>query len=175
VVDVDWEYATRFGEFEFPRVTANVQLIDDPPALLQVVVEIADGAPAVVGIASHPRQPVLTGELLRRLPVANIARQTIALAAERRSGGQHSRRRPKQAKEFKQLARILRDGRGTRVTDETLRAVADVYRTAYASGASTRAAIEREFNVATSTAGRYISMARLRGFLPPTVERKARA
>jgi hypothetical protein len=175
IVRIDWEHTTRFGDLEFPRVTANMHLADDPPATVQVVVELAGGAPAVVEIVSLPDEAVLTGELLRRIPVAEIARQTVGITA-RKSSRRHALRTPADARrEAEHVARALRSGRGTRVTNETLRTAADVYRAAFAEGRPTREAVKDALNIAYSTAGRYISLARMRGFLPPTEERRANA
>jgi hypothetical protein len=65
-----------------------------------------------------------------------------------------------------------RRGRG-RITDQELRNVASVYRTAYLKREAPTAAVARELHVSRSTAGRYVHRARERGFLGPTRQRVA--
>lgn len=57
--------------------------------------------------------------------------------------------------------------RSGRVTDEDLRAVADVYLAATARGEPPVLAVEKEIGKSRPTAGRWVMMARERGFLPP--------
>lgn len=52
-------------------------------------------------------------------------------------------------------------------TDEALRAVAQIYRMAYICGDHPTKAVEGNLKLARSTAGRWVSLARERGFLGP--------
>ncbi|GGQ23713.1 hypothetical protein GCM10010140_62500 [Streptosporangium pseudovulgare] len=60
-------------------------------------------------------------------------------------------------------------------TDEALRAVAASYSLAYALGEPPAKGVERELGLATSTAGRWIKLARERGFLEIPAEKGRRA
>jgi hypothetical protein len=63
--------------------------------------------------------------------------------------------------------------RGTRVTDDELRRVADIYRAAHVAREAPTAAVAAQLHVSRSTAGRYVQQGRARGFLGPTRPRVA--
>jgi hypothetical protein len=60
--------------------------------------------------------------------------------------------------------------RGSRISDEVLKEVADVYQRASLRGSPVTYAVATEFCVSESTAGKRIMKARQRGFLPPAGE-----
>jgi hypothetical protein len=60
--------------------------------------------------------------------------------------------------------------RGSKIADDTLREVADVYQKATRLGSPVTRAVATHFHVSESTAGKRIMKARERGFLPPPGE-----
>ena len=60
--------------------------------------------------------------------------------------------------------------RGSQISDEVLKEVADVYQQASRRGSPVTYAVATEFHVSKSTAGKRIMKARQRGFLPPAGE-----
>ena len=60
--------------------------------------------------------------------------------------------------------------RGSRITDDTLQEIADVYQQAQRRGSPVTYAVASHFHVSESTAGKRIMKARERGFLPPAGE-----
>jgi hypothetical protein len=55
----------------------------------------------------------------------------------------------------------------TRLSDEHLQAVAEVYRTALATDGKAQKAVQTHWGIAHRSAGYWIATARARGFLPP--------
>lgn len=106
-------------------------------------------------IERRPGGPPVTGEALRRIQV-----QALVRAETRRS-----------------LASVLvGDPRQAAVAgpiDDTLRLVAEVYRIAYLCSDPPTATVAGRFGLPRSTAGRWVAMARARGFLGEVTERKA--
>lgn len=64
---------------------------------------------------------------------------------------------------------IIADG----PTDDALRLVASAYRLSYVAGDPPARSVQRLLGIPRSTTGRWIMLARKRGFLGPTEERKA--
>ena len=60
--------------------------------------------------------------------------------------------------------------RGSKITNDTLQEIADVYQQAQRRGSPVTRAVATHFHVSESTAGKRIMKARERGFLPPAGE-----
>ena len=60
--------------------------------------------------------------------------------------------------------------RGSKIADDTLQEIADVYQQAQRRGSPVTRAVATHFHVSESTAGKRIMKARERGFLPPAGE-----
>jgi hypothetical protein len=73
---------------------------------------------------------------------------------------------PELTRRLEEHRKASRPGRGTRLSDEYLQVVADVYKAALASGSrSPTADVSKQLNTARSNAGRYVAEARRRGIL----------
>jgi hypothetical protein len=66
-----------------------------------------------------------------------------------------------------------RPRRGSPITDANLNAVAERYREALERGDPPTQSVARELNVARSTAARWVTKARERGFLGPALQGRA--
>ncbi len=108
----------------------------------------------------RPGEDPVTTEGLREIPVARLLR----IAAERLLAGPDGKDKMRPA-----FPRVLEDG----PTNDALLHVAGMYRLAQACGEPPTKAVEDRFNLARSTAGRWISMARRKGLLSPTTPGKA--
>jgi hypothetical protein len=129
--------------------------------------------------------PPLTGALMRTLALKEFTRRVVESAifvswgppgatpvwvkpsTFGRAGAEHVSRalRPQRSKQDGRLARAI--------TDEYLKDVARVYRTALGLGLNPVAAVKAELHVARSTAGRHVGLARKQGYLRPTTRGKA--
>ncbi len=111
--------------------------------------------------------PPVTGEILRAIPRA-LVREVVRrlMQVDLLSG----RRTPPAA----MLATPRpRDMAARGLSDEALMLTASIYRRAYVVGDAPARAVHEILGIPRSTAGRWIMLARQRGFLGPTEERKA--
>lgn len=116
----------------------------------------------------------ITGETLRSIPIARALRLVTAQLAEfaviqRREDGALVGIPPSD-EERRQIRSKYGDARrprrGSPVTEDNLRAVAEMYRDALRSGVrGPTQAVAKRMHVSRSTAGRWVSMARERGLL----------
>lgn len=151
----------------------SVEIRDDDAAgyKLRMVAVLENGRYVVdeLSVTRRAGGPPVTGEALRSIPVTNVLRTGVQkhfMRAER-TGGRTTRLTPVTMPD--DVAAITANG----PTDEALRWVADIYRAAYALGDSPTQAVEQDLQLARSTAGRWVSLARKRGFLDPAEPGKA--
>jgi hypothetical protein len=126
---------------------------------------VLTGGHYVVETMSVRRQaggPEISTDLLRRVPVSTLVRTAIMATAIEQGSWFHSA-------DPEDLQRELAKG----PTEENLRRIARVYRIAYLSGEAPTAAVATACALPRSTAGRWVRLARQRGFLGPTRERVA--
>jgi hypothetical protein len=162
----------RVGALEMPeRFTAWVKRADpmQPDVFLEVVVD--NGQPVCESVWCRRKEdgPSVTGSNLREIPVETVLRSAFRLVATGGSGGplgDDDERVLDQA--FASYRRsVEQKGRGRRLTDDHLQAVAYVYLSAEAMGAAPTEAVKQVFRLgARSTAARQVHLARERGFLP---------
>lgn len=145
-----------------------------PAAVLDVVVEDGRLVYDRVSFARFPGQPSIRSTDMRRR-IDGLKRQAaakIAAAVKRDADGrQWLVRNNETISEFLATyeGTVRERGRGIKVEDDTLREVATIYTTA--PHAPVRQ-IELKFHVSRSTANRYVSEARERGFLPKRERRQ---
>lgn len=140
------------------------------PFDLTVTVTLESGRFVCERLACARKQsgPPITTLRIRQVPVAAIAHQ-VANACLVHVDGES----PEQAVITPFSWEEVRHAAEQGPTDETLRGVALLYRFAYASWKPPAKAVMDELGLPRSTAGRWISMARRRGYLGTTRERKA--
>ncbi len=132
-----------------------------------VVIVVVPAAGRLVARSVEVRQrddgPPVTGEAIRAVPVAGLVRQAsghvLSVDSTHPDGQAH------------QLSRRTIDKAGVErlrqagPTDETLDWVAYIYRLALMLGTPPTGTVERDLELPRSTAGRWVAMARERGFL----------
>jgi hypothetical protein len=146
-----------------PRFTATFERDrdDDPPYEGEFTAEFVDGRYEVAELTCRrveDGEPI-TGEGLRRLPIGYM----LALAA---SNYILEGRRIEGASEWTPFMGASPGDAKDGPTDDALRRVAIVYQLNLACGLAPTRAVEVTFELPRSTAGRWIAMARERGFLP---------
>lgn len=122
-------------------------------------------------------EPV-TREVLRNIPLRRLLNDAVAGASMKVTetlpdGAQVIE--PLTAAEREALDERFghRPRRGSPMTDANLRAVADRYKEALDRGDPPTQSVARELNVARSTAARWVTKARERGFLGPALKNRA--
>jgi hypothetical protein len=143
--------------------------IDDPecPILLEIHVAVVDGQPRCAELRCRPRPggPPVSSENLRRVPLARYVRESAALYSMRvvvYDAGQVLVSSTGTGDE-PLLARAAQQRPRQHMTDDLLRDVARVYSEA---GTKPTLAVMRRFYLSRPTAGRWVVLARKRGFLP---------
>ncbi len=131
------------------------------PYDLDLEVAVVEGRFVCTGFEARraPGGAAVTTEGLRRIPVATLVRlaaQKVAMRVEPGSGV--ATHEPMQFEDARQLA-------AAGPTDATLQYVAFHYQLAYALGDGPTMAVQERLGLARSTAGRWVDMARRRGFL----------
>ncbi len=136
-------------------VTLVIDEIDGRLGCTEITVRAADGR-------------TVSGTDLRTVPVATLVRMAAATLVRQTVGGGegHVTVVPYQPPEVD-----VRAG----ATDEVLRFIAASYSLAYALGEPPAKAVERDLGLAKSTASKWISIARERGFLEIPAEKGRRA
>lgn len=119
----------------------------------------------------------VTGETLRRIPLAHLAGVVLATAAWKVTGPttmQTGMARSERVEFYERHARGARRPRqGTPIADDTLRQVAGLYRAAYERGDPPTQTVADEMHVARSTAARWVTRARERELLGPALRGRA--
>lgn len=123
----------------------------------------------------------VTDETLREIHVAELAALALAEAARPYEPSAPGVVRmpifPAPADRERAYERFVEGARrprqGSRVDDETLSQVADLYRAAVAAGDPPTAMIGKTMNASRSTAARWVTKARERGFLGPALRGRA--
>jgi hypothetical protein len=160
---------------EGDRVTMTGQLPDTGHAI-RIVVEHRAGAYRVVSVTlDAPRGGEVTSAVLG-IPVKEAAMDALATAWSIFSATSDDTT-PADAERARHEyhADFMRKQRRRHLTDAFIKQVAEVHKAAEKSGAaSVTGAIEREYNVSTPQAERYVREARKRGFLPPSRRGKAK-
>jgi hypothetical protein len=115
-----------------------------------------------VAVRQRPDGPAVTGELLRKIPIARYIRGvgTEWWQTYSRHGQEISFADERLTDEKVELLRL----RGP--VDETLQWVARAYQMAVILGDAPLRAVEKSLDVPRSTAGRWVALARERGYLP---------
>jgi Family of unknown function (DUF6214) len=143
----------------------------------------SDGAARCVGLIVRPDEgEALTTDALRRIPLARMAKEAVAEAARSYTpvepGGEPIFRlisTPRDAHEafYESYVGTAREPRrGSPITDDNLHEVARVYREATKRGDPPTQAVASAMHVARSTAARWVTAARSRGFLGPAMRGK---
>ena len=154
--------------------------IDDEalPYLVEMDVRVEDGKPTceALKVARRPGGPPVTGEGIRKLPVAGFLRHTVQDVAYRvtETGSGTYKLEPLERKEMpaaRQLYEATR--RRESMSDERLQEAARSYREAERRGAAPAEAVRQAMFVSRSTAARLVRAAREKGLLPP-LRRKER-
>lgn len=161
------EYEVRFSD---PAI----------PYEIEMEVRVEDGAPRCHELRVSRREggPPITGEGLRRLPLGRILERAAPLAARVRTGRKRGPvvrtvRTHDDIRDFYAEWRLSKHRRPRSVDDELLRRVAEVYRAAQRRGDPPTATVAQVLHGSRSSAGRWVMLARERGFLGPALDRKA--
>jgi hypothetical protein len=141
------------------RITATARS-HDPDYDLELEVELERGRYVVKSLTCRARKGgAVTSEGVTHIPVKNILRQVVG----------RELRIP-----------LLSPGRAANYslaeggpTDQALKHAAAVYRMAHLMGLPPTESVAQDLSLPRSTAGRWVSMARQRGFLGPAAPRKA--
>jgi hypothetical protein len=127
-------------------------------------------------VRPHDEDESITKETLAKLPVADLVRYTVASLATPLKAGpdgtlvQDFSQHHANEDLYKRFARGGRRPRsGSPLTDENLREVATLYRAALENNDPPTLAVAAAKNVSRSTAARWVSEARKRGFLGPAL------
>lgn len=144
--------------------TPDGAIESDPPYKIRLDVVIDEGRYLVeeMTCTQHEGGPPVTSEGIRAVPVARL----LAFAAFRHVFVVKSSR-PDSHAVSPFVGSDLAEGAKEGPTDDVLRRVAVVYQVHYACGLAPTKGVEDSFKLARSTAGRWIAMARDRGFLAP--------
>lgn len=168
------------GVFLPERFRARFTSPDDHVVEMEIVVE--DGVPVCneVQVLRNPARPSLTGLELRRFPLAEWVSYACSRIGFANHGGVTASRTEFGSEERRAdiEGTVRKAQQRRRVTDEHLKEVALVYR-ANKDGHPIEALRERfggpGRNLGHSTARRWVTLARERGFLPPTTRGKVTA
>jgi Family of unknown function (DUF6214) len=157
----------RFGD-EFPDPTRGLQVdvectvVNGKPVCTSVKVWRLDGAPLedadLAGLPLDVYADEAAAKYTWQMPIGSPIARHVAEPDD---------------PEVHAPARDLSFKHRRYVTDNELRRVAAVYRSAHAAGAAPAKAVMGELEVSRATAGRLIRRARDRGFLGPATPRKA--
>jgi hypothetical protein len=134
-----------------------------------------------VGIKIEPLDGgAVTGELLRKVPIATLVRHAVPEAGSRIRETAPGRFEPLIGTErddaYSQLLENTRPvRRGAPITDDHLKQVAAVYGEALVNGEPPLRTVEAQFKAKRSTASKWVAMARQRGHLGPARQGKASA
>lgn len=144
-----------------------VTVIDDDLEGYQVEIDVVPQEGRLVAREVRVRQrsggPVVTTQALRAVPVAHLARRARDAALTRVTASRSS--------SWAVRAPVGESGEWrthTGPTDAVLTELAEVYRRALAAGDPPKRAVVEALRVPTSTAGRWIALARDRGVLGPS-------
>ena len=148
---------------------------------LEIVME-ARGEMSCRGLAvtQHNGTPITT-DLLRKLPVAQLASEAVAYVAQPytldASGVTITPVFPGSDERAELYERFAKNGRrprrGSPITDDNLRQVSTIYQAAVANGDPPTQSTADALHVSRSTASRWIAGARKRGLLGPAIRGRA--
>jgi hypothetical protein len=156
-------------------LTATFEFERDHTFTLELA--IRDGHPVCerLEVTRNPARGPLTGDELRRIPLANWIEYAYTGSAMIRKHLEDSTAtwEPiETADEVERAASLLsKSRRRNAITDSLLRDVAKVYKTH--EGAAPTKAVQEAFLVSHSTAARYVRLAREQGHLPETTAGRA--
>ena len=158
------------------RFVASVNdAIEGAPGVeVELEIEVGDdGTSRCRSIAA--RGESVTGDLLRRIPVANLVR-----AATDEAATSIEIKPPKETEvvSVEGMPRVTLTGPGSRrlgrrLRDQHYEEVAEIYRDAVKRGDAPKQAVAKAMGVSVPTAGRYVMEARNRGLLGPTTPGRA--
>ncbi len=168
--------ATTYPEGLVPYGTEGLHVmpryafeVDDPqcPTLLEIHVAVIDGQPQCAELRCRPRPggPPVTSESLRWVALSQYVRASAELYCVRVVGHDEGQVvvSATGTGDGPLLARAAQQHPRQQMTDELLRDVARVYSEA---GSKPTIAVMRRFHLSRPTAGRWVGIARKRGFLP---------
>jgi hypothetical protein len=156
-------------------LTATFEFEQDHTFALELAMREGHPVCERVEVARNPARGPLTGDELRRIPLANwieFAYTGSAMIRTHLEGTVGTWEPIESEEEVERVADLLtRSRRRNAITDTFLRDVAKVYREH--EGAAPTAAVKEAFLVSHSTAARYVRLARERGHLPKPTAGKA--
>jgi hypothetical protein len=199
--DPDAGWVRIGGQFALPaRFLSTVEPTEADLPVCDLAVVVENGHPVCeeLRLRRRPGGPPVSGTVLRRIPVGDYvtrAVEQLGHAVYKRSPDgpptytfdgveapvravefdeQHDMTpiggMPRTA-EYKAAARTPREA--GRISDDTLREVADIYRKAHAERAAPTEAVATEMSISRTSAGRWVRRARERGYLGAALPRRA--
>ncbi len=167
---------TPYGTEGLYLTTRYAVEVDDPgcPVLVEVHVAVSDGRPECIELHCRPRAggPPVSSEALRSVPLARYLRQSTALYSVKVTGhGDNELVQATGSGDVPLLIRAAKVRARRQMTDELLRAVAEVYTVAESKPV---VAVMAEFQVSRPTANRWVALARESGYLPLRAPKKGK-
>jgi hypothetical protein len=142
----------------------------EPERRYRAIFPTGDGG--IGGWLYHPVRTELTSKGLREVPVGRLQRQAV-LAAIHAPRGVGERPRPHRLEDWADIYAAQQDAPsrkpGDRLDDDHYRKVAEIYRQATRSPT---AEVAKKLNASRSSAGRWVMVARQKGFLGETTRGK---
>lgn len=170
------------GDFAAPRrFSATIEPGDPDRPRCELDIAIEEGRPVCTALrVDRPNGAPVTSTLLRSLPLQRYIEEATAAALleYETTSGVTTFSPPPIGSDFDAHVDAVRGTRrqprrGIPITDDDLRAVADIYRRALERGKHPTAAVMAAHHVARATASRWIARARARGYLGKATPRKA--
>ncbi len=162
-IEASWNSYGRLGDGLAVPSPVTITVTGEP---FDLVLEVELQAGRLVCRDLRVRQvdggPPVTGEALRRIPVSEVIRVALEDLIERAE--EIAPQTWESAPIGPPPEHVARHG----PTDEALRHVAAIYRFTYALGESPTKGVQDRLGLPRSTAGRWVALARERGFLGPT-------
>ena len=171
VLDGRYAIPPRFQAAAWPDEIEGVRV--------DLLIEVDEqGAPSCRGLTLEPLEEDghITTDMLRKVKVDALMRSAITEAMRPagdlgREETATSANRDAFYERYRRGAR--RPRRGSPVTDQNLRQVADLYRAAFRRGDPPTQTVADEMHIARSTAARWVAQARERDLLGPAMQGKA--
>jgi hypothetical protein len=166
-----------------PRRTAARVTGSELPYDLRVTITLEDGRFVCEALTCERKAggPPIASERVRQIPVARVVEFVARYCLHLNEGTLDEPVILPDPWEWEKVVQAVEEARQAvgpgrqpqGPTDDVLRSVALIYRFAYACGRAPTKAVMDELELPRSTTGRWISLARERGYLGTTEERKA--